>query len=64
MSGITKCVNTTCPLAATCYRTTAPSSDWQSYASFEYEVDSNDVTTCGNYYDRTPSEALANINVS
>jgi len=36
MSDISKCAGKGCPLKETCYRYTAPDSQRQAYANFEY----------------------------
>lgn len=46
MPDITICTNTTCPLRASCYRSTAkPNELWQSVAKFEYFIE-NGVVKC------------------
>lgn len=37
MSDITKCNNEECPLKESCYRFTAPTEKYQSYANFPYD---------------------------
>ena len=39
MADITMCRNEKCPLKKDCYRSTAKPSEYQSYATFEYEID-------------------------
>jgi len=48
MSDITICINKLCPIAGKCYRYTAPASDYQSVAMFEYTI-SKDGVKCDNF---------------
>lgn len=48
MADITKCLNENCHIKQKCYRWTAPSDDYQSYADFK----PNEDDTCDNFYER------------
>ena len=63
MADITMCTNTLCPNAATCYRTTANTSERQSMAAFQYTVGEHGVS-CDYYWSNFDREVAANVAVS
>lgn len=57
MTSVSKCTQTLCPLASTCYRVQGPDGVWQSYMAFEYKVGPDGVT-CDNYLEWYPSRTV------
>lgn len=47
MTDISKCLGRECKQKHTCYRYTAPTGDWQSFASFEEDIKKD---KCPNYW--------------
>ena len=56
MADITKCEDTLCPSKETCYRYTAPASEYyQSYGKFNRE---EDAINCDMYWDNKPNKKI------
>ena len=56
MADITKCEDTLCPSKETCYRYTAPASEYyQSYGKFNRE---EDAYNCDMYWDNKPNDKI------
>ena len=56
MADITKCEDTLCPSKETCYRYTAPASEYyQSYGLFNRE---EDAINCDMYWDNKPNDKI------
>lgn len=62
MADIAKCTAPACPLASTCYRKQARSSEFQYYSQFDYVIGPCGPV-CGAYWptERVPGEHAADV---